>query len=279
MKETDLKPTNSMYIKGSIVEQYENPLITQAINSIYQNFGDVVSVTDKAKTLYKFGRNADIGTGAYTTVQREGGDETYCTTNAIDKFSSSNAGDTQEIVIEGHTIADGELTFATQTVTLNGQTETSLTTPLARVTRLYNNGTTDFTGDIYVYEDDTVTGGVPQTASKIHMKVTDGNQSEKCSTSFSNSDYFIVTEFIGHVFEKTSVNVEFIGELRQVGTTNKVFRRVFSTAGSNGQPTVVKFDPPIIIPKNYDARVRAISSSAGTDVGAAFNGYLAEVTA
>lgn len=263
---------------GATVGSMDNisPVLQGSVDQILATYGDKVSVEKKAKTLYKFGRFATVGT-SFVTVQAEGGDETYATTNAIDKFSSSDAGDTQEIVIEGHTISSGELTFVTQTVTLAGQTETALTTPLARVTRLYNNGTTDFAGDVYVYEDDTVTGGVPQTASKIHMKVVAGNQSEKCSTSISNNDYLIVTEFVGYCFDKATAVVEFIGELRQVGTTNKVFRRVFSTAGTNGQPTVVSFNPPFIIPKNHDIRVRAKADGANTDVGASFNGYLATV--
>jgi len=259
------------------VEIAEDSVIAQAQNSIYRNFGDRVSVTQKGKSLYKFGRNPNIGTSA-ETVWQVGGDETYCTTNAIDKFSSSNAGDTQEIVIEGHTISGGVLTFATQTVTLVGQTETALTTPLARVTRLYNNGTVDFAGDIYVYENDTVTSGVPQTTSKIHLKVpVNGNQSEKAATSISNEDYYIITQFIGYCFTKASRTVEFLGEMREVDTTNKVFRRQFSTAGSEGQPTVVNFNPPFIVPKNYDLRVRAVASASSTDIGASFNGYIAKI--
>ncbi len=253
-----------------------NALLQGAVDSIKANFGDTVSVEKKAKTLYKFGRNPAVGT-SYVTVQQENTDETYCTGNTITHFSSSDSGDTQEIVIEGQTISGGELTFVTQTVTLVGQTKTALTTPMARCTRLYNNGTVDFAGTIYVYEDDTVTAGVPQTAAKIHMKVVNGNQSEKCSTSISNKDYFIITQFTGYCFDKAAATVEFIGELRQVGTTNKVFRRVFSTAGTNGRPTEISFDPPFIIPKNCDIRVRAKADGANTDVGAAFNGYLAAV--
>lgn len=253
--------------------------LSHAIGVIRSTYGDDVSIDAKSKTLYKFGRNPATNSSTFETVQPEGGDETYATTNAIDKFSSSNAGDTQEIVIEGHTISGGKLTFVTQTVTLEGQTEKALTTPLARVTRLYNNGSTPFAGDVYVYEDDTVSAGVPQTASKIHMKVAVadiGEQSEKCSTSISNTDYLIITQFIGYCFDKTAETVEFIGELRQVGTTNKVFRRVFSTAGSDGRPTVIEFDPPFIVPKNHDIRVRAKTAGVA-DVGASFNGYLAKV--
>lgn len=264
-----------------IARQYEDCLLTQAANDIYRSTGDVISTTDKAKTLAKFGRFDAVGT-SFVTLQNEGGDETYVSTNSIDTISSSDAGDNQDTVVEGHTISNGKLTFyssavSEETITIDGQNKVTLPTPLARVTRLYNNGTTDFAGDIYVYEDDTVTSGVPQTASKIHMKVSEGNQSEKCSTSISDADYYIIKSFTGYCFDKATATVEFIGELRSVGTTNKVFRRVFSTAGSNGQPTTVYFDPPFIVPRNTDIRVRAQADGANTDVGAQFTGYLAKI--
>lgn len=276
MQYDDAQIPESPHQKVQIAEAYADPLITQAQNQIYQTFGDVVSVTNKAKTLYKFGRNPAVGT-SLVTIDRTGADETYATDNTIAYFSSSNAGDTQEITVEGHTISGGVLTFKSQTVTLAGQTKTALETPLARCSRVANNNNTDFAGDIYVYEDDTVTSGVPQTASKIHMKVTEGNQSEKCSTSISNNDYYIITSFHGYCFDKSAATVEYIGEMREVGTTNKVFRRVFSTAGANGKPTTQYFNPPFIVPKNYDVRVRAVADGTNTDVGAAFNGYLASV--
>lgn len=251
--------------------------LRHAEDKVFNTYGDIVSVENKKKTLRKFGRNADIGTG-FETIWRTGGDETYATTNAIDKISSSDNGDTQSVVIEGHTISSGILTFVTQTVTLVGQTETALTTPLARCTRLYNNGTSNFAGTIYVYEDDTVDAGVPQTAAKIHLTVAGGNQSEKASTSISNNDYWFITEFTGYCFDKAAAVVEFEIQIREVGTTNKVFRRIYETAGTNGTPTNEQFDPVIIVPKNHDVRVRAVADNATTDIGATMSGYLASVS-
>lgn len=246
-------------------------------DTILNTYGDTVSFQDKLKTLYKFGRNSDIGTSS-ETVWSTGGDETYVTTNAIDKISSSDAGDTQSVVVEGHTIDSGILTFVVQNVTLAGQTETALPIPLARATRLYNNDTSAFAGTVYVYEDDTVTAGVPQTTSKIHLTVNDGNQSEKASTSISNTDYYAITAFVGYCFDKTPAVVEFDGELRQVASTPKAWRTVFHCTGTNGSPTIVPFEPAFIIPKNSDIRVRAKADGASTDIGCAFNGYLLKVT-
>lgn len=151
-----------------------DPQIAWALAAIQEQYGDIVSVDAKKKSLLKFGRNPAVGT-SFETIWNTGGDETYPTSNSIDKISSSNDGDTQEVVIEGHTIdSNGELTFVSQTKTLEGQTESALDTPLARCTRLYNNDSTNFAGTVYIYEDDTVTAGVPQTAAKIHLTVSAG---------------------------------------------------------------------------------------------------------
>jgi len=253
----------------------DDPKINYAIRQVFGTYGDKVSVHAKGKTLNKFGRNPAINASTYETVWNTGGNETYPTTNAIDKISSSSGSDTNVVYLEGHTISGGNLTFVTQSKTLVGQTETALDTPMARCTRAYTLD--DLVGTVYVYEDDTVTAGVPQTAANIHIEITEGNQSEKCATAISNTDYYFISQFLGNVFTKTGTPIcEFIVEIRQVSASNDDFRRIFSVMGSNNSPTVINFDPYLIIPKNYDIRVSAVGSAA-MDVGASFNGFLAKV--
>lgn len=259
-----------------------NP-IALAEARIQDTFGDTVSVQEKKKTLLKFGKNVDLDT-AWETVWVQGGDETYVTDNLIDTISSSNAGDTQEVTIEGHTVSgtgtDAQFTFVVQTATLNGQNKVVLTTPLARVSRLANNSTTAFAGDIYVYEDDTLTGGVPNTASKIHLKVLGSagdTQSFKAATTFSNSDYFICTGGWASVNKAASAAVDFEMQVRTVGSVFRpVARLSLNSTGSTTQQ--ITFDPPVIVPKNADMRVRAIASAVNCEVNASFYGYLAIVT-
>lgn len=99
--------------------------LTHAVNEIESTYGDRVSIELKEKSLIKFGRNEDVGT-TEETVWLVGGDETYPTTNAIDTIVSTDAGDDQQVIIEGHTISGNDLTFVTQTATLNGTTNVSL---------------------------------------------------------------------------------------------------------------------------------------------------------
>lgn len=256
--------------------------IRHALNVIESTYGNVCSVAEKKKSLLKFGQNETLGS-SIETVWTQGGNETYVTTNAIDKFSSSSADDTVEMVIEGHTVsgtgADAQYTFVIQTVTLEGRTEKSLTTPLARVSRAYDNSVTGLAGDFYIYEDDTVSNGVPQTDSKIHLKIlgTGGStQSLKAATTISNVDYYIITSLWCSVEKKTTAVVDFVLEIRQPGG---VFRpRTWMTLNTAAQTSQqIDFKPYVIVPKNADVRVRATASTTSVGVNAAFNGYLAKV--
>lgn len=265
-------------------DEYADARMAYALRRIEADYGHRVSVAEKAKQLFKFGRNPDLGT-SYETVWEYGGDETLPTTNAIDSVSSSNNDDTESLVVEGHTVsgtgASAQYTFVVQTVTLTGQTRAALSTPLARCSRVYVNSANAVAGDVYVFENDTLTSGVPQTASKVHnlIKGTDGHtQSYKAATTFSNTDYFICTGGRCSVLKKTAGSVDVVLEVRTPGS---VFRPVagriaLSTTGTTAMQ--IDFNPYVIVPRNADVRVRAIGSTTGLEVDAAFDGYLAIVT-
>lgn len=249
--------------------------IDQALKQIRQDDGVVVVL--KNKGLSKFGYNPDVSTSR-ETVWVTGGDETYATGNDIDRVSSSNNGDNQIVVIEGHTIdGNGDLTFIVQSVTLTGQTPATLSTPLYRSTRLYNNGSTNFAGTIYVFESGgTVTAGVPQVTADIHVTAESGaNQSQKASTSLSSVDYWIITkaEVSVGVSSGNARNADFDLEVRESG---KVFRRVHPfSAANNGASQIVIFDPAIVVKPNSDVRITAVASGAGTQAKAVISGHLA----
>jgi len=247
---------------------------------ILNTYGDTVSVTAKRKTLLKFGRRDDLGTSS-ATVWQTNGNETYVGTNIIDTISASDVTDTEVISIEGHTVTgtgtSQQFTFTSQTATLNGQNKVVLTTPLARVSRASNTGSSDVIGDVYVYEDTAISGGVPTDLTKAHIKINAGEaQSYKAATTFSNTDYFICTGGFAAVDKKTSATVDFEMQVRNVGG---VFRPVSRIAlDSSAQTTQqIQFYPYVIIPKNADIRIVAVSSSSNTEVSASFQGFLAAV--
>lgn len=203
---------------SALSQETKNPLLVDALREIELQYGDRVSISGKGKTLIKYGRNDAVGTSETTVMTLPSGElhETYVTTNIIDKFSSSDDGDDQQWKVEGHICVDGVPTdFVPQEITLQGQDETALTTPLCRVTRAYSNDSTSSAGAIYFYEDDTVSSGVPQTAEKIHLTVPAGlQQSAKASTALSEDDYAICTQVTGSLLEKTSSYADFRLQIR-----------------------------------------------------------------
>lgn len=248
------------------------PRLQDAIGQVAKDYGHSVALKNKA--LLKFGRSETLGT-SYETVWQRGGSETFLTDNLIDKISSSDNGDTQDVVVEGHTIdGSGNLTFVTQSVTLAGQTETALTTPMARANRMYNNDSTDFAGVVYVYEDDTVTAGVPQTTAKIHLQSSgSSNQSLKAATSISQYDYWFITSMYVAVTKKTTAVADFDLQVRDQG---KVFRTRFQLeASSDGSGQFIELDPVLMVKPNSDVRIQAVASTTNVAVTAWMNGPLA----
>jgi hypothetical protein len=243
---------------------YQNDRREHAIKEILETYGDAVII--KPTSLLKFGRNEDIGT-SIETVWSTGGDEDYRTGNTIDKIVGM-AGSTQSIVIEGHTIdGSGNFIFVTQSATLNGTNQVTLTTPLARASRAYNNSSTVLPAGVVTIIDTS-------NSNSIHLSIPTGkNQSFKCATTISNNDYLIITGYNFGVNRQQTRTVDFYLEVRNKG---KIFRERFAATSTNGNISGV-FDPCIIVPTNSDIRVRAISSSTATSVVASINGYLALV--
>ena len=257
---------------------YEVPdgRLVQAEREIQATFGDVVSIDRKAKSLLKFGRSAQLSTSGLQTVWTVGGNEAYVSTNSISTISSSSASDTEVIRVEGHTVSGGEFTFVVQNVTLSGQTKVTLDTALARVSRISNGGGTELVGRVVVYEDTTISGGIPSDATKIHIDIPLGfQQSLKSATTFSSQDYYVMTGFYGSVSAKTSAAVDFYVEIRE---PNGVFLPMACfTASSAGGNSDISLDPAIIAPKNSDLRIRCETQDNNAIVFGIFKGYLAKV--
>ena len=260
---------------------YEVPdgRLVQAEREIYRQFGEVVSIQNKAKSLIKFGKSAALVTGSLQTVWTVGGDETYVSANVIDSISSSSLTDLQEIYIEGHTVSgsgeDQKFTFVSQVVALNGRTRVALPIPLARVSTAYNNNGSLLTGRVAVYENTALTQAIPPDDTPLPMDIPLGLQeSFKAATTFSDKDYFICTGGFGSVSLKQDGAADFYLEIREAG---KVFRQVAAISATSSSPWIIDLDPAVVIPKNCDARIRVETSANGVVVFSNFKGYLAKV--
>ena len=264
-------------------KNYEVPdaRLVQAEREIYRTFGDEVSIQTKAKSLVKFGKSAPLASRERATVWTVNNDyEVYVSSNIIDSISSSSLSDTQEIYIEGHTITgtgfDQKFTFVSQRINLNGQTRVALPTPLARVSIATNNNGSLIQGRVVVYENTALTSGVPTDLTKIHIDIPLGFQeSFKAATTFSDSDYYILTGGFGGVSGKQAASADFYLEVRKAGGV--FIQGAAVTASSTGGNWDIELDPAIIIPKNSDIRVVAEADTNNAIVFASFKGYLAEV--
>lgn len=141
-----------------------------------------------------FGNNDAVG-ASFEAIWPQGGTHTYIGTAAALKISSSSAADTEDITITG---LDANWDVQEVTQTLAGQTETTVgtTETWIRVDRMRNVGTSDLVGDVYCYLDDTVTAGVPQTQSKIQLKIPIGfgkSMAARFSVPDDNTAY--ITDF------------------------------------------------------------------------------------
>lgn len=250
----------------------------QVIKSTY---GDDVQV--KPKDLLKFGQNKNVGTSEATVMELLGSEvmETYATDNVIDAVVSDDAGNTQDVVIEGHSISGGVFTFVSQTVTLNGQTKVDLDTPLARATRIYNADSSALAASsrVYVYNSSGVTlaSGVPDIDAQVHLIMDAGEeQSLKAATAFSNVDYGLITQVYGTVDKKTAATVDFRLKVRTAGGVFRTqFKRSVASTGNNNFDFQIR--PFLIVPKNADVIVTAVASTTGVSVSAGFNCLLAKI--
>lgn len=260
-----------------------------ALERIRKDDGKVCDIRGKAKALRKFGRTVNADSGVKTTIANfpDGvANETFETTNAVTSIVSSDAADDAVVRIEGHTIdGSGNLTFVVQDATLNGQTIVALTTPLARCTRIsVKDGTfaspaTGVAGTVAVFYG-TATSGVPDTAANVKCQITAGvQQSQKCATSVSATDYLIITEISAGLRRGNSSTVAADVEMEVARIGGVFLPRGLELELRTGATASAKLDlnPCIIVPSNSDVRMVATSNTNDTSVKAFFGGYLASV--
>ena len=294
MKATATGPLNRRIF--ALEEELEMQALKRAENEIFRTYGHSVSIVEKGKPLDKFGISLNANAGVRTTVALFQGtvvNETFTTTNSIDSVVSSSASDTMAVVIEGHTIdGSGNLTFSVQTATLNGQTPVSLSTPIARATRIYvaNSGIFGVypaaaVGNVAVYDSTVATtapGGTPSDATATKLMLASGStQSEKCATATSSVDYWIINEVQASVLSGSpNARIEFDIERRDIvnGGAWRPFGLQLSLSTGELPTQPAPMQNYVIIPPNHDVRMIARSQTNASEVSAAMRGPLAIIT-
>jgi hypothetical protein len=243
-----------------------------ALNEIERTYERPASIIRKAKSLHKWGYNASSANGTFETVQDGGGTETLLETNAITVIDSTSASDTAKTVrIEGHYLtADDDLVFVVQSAALTGTTAVTLSTPLARCSRMFISSGADAVG--------TITVNAGEGGTTYNQIVAGSSTSEKAATSISYRDYLIVTGFGASILGNNSAAVRFRADLKIPGQPWRPQAR-WSLKGDTTDYDQDTSATPFIIPPNSDIRIQASASSAGTSITAHFDGWFAIDTA
>jgi len=183
---------------------------------------------------------------------------TQVTTAALLYVSSSNAGDTtQSVTITG---LDANYDVITETIELNGQTRVTGTKAFLRVNGVELSAAC--AGNVYVYYVSAVTGGVPDTKSKIQAMVAIGDlvaynaiytvprnknlylTSLRYASAASTTAHDVVLSVIRKIYGGSNVTVKTI-KYTDLGTTNYTDAQVSFT------------DQPILFPAKSEFRVQS----------------------
>jgi len=154
------------------------------------------------------GHDSAIGTSIATVGNNLSELQTYSSSADIDSISSTDTNDTHDITIIGLDVDYNEV--AAQVVTLNGQNRVAISTPLLRITKIYNATNTPTLGVIWVYVNTVITNGKPNDLTKIRKSIhrTGGVAGPTYSNEISTSSCYTVpagkTAYI--VFGKMTVS-------------------------------------------------------------------------
>lgn len=226
----------------------------------------------------KFGRNPDLDTGANgEDIWSQGGLYTFLSVAATLYVTSTDDTDTKEITVQG---LDATWAFQEATVDLTGQTQAEIGSGLTwlRVFRAFNSDSTPTLGDVYVAEQDTDTGGVPDTASKIKAKIDIYSQQTLMA---------LYTVPLG----KTGFVIDSYQTLNKIGATIGVNLRLY-TRESGGVFRAVRilgvqstgtsdfpYRPPFPdgpFPAKTDILIRGVAAANDADVSAGFSVMLVD---
>jgi hypothetical protein len=214
-------------------------------------------------SINKFGYNGTLPT-SYEDVWEQSLVYTYTTTAQVMHCSSSDDTDTQMIEVQG---LDENWQRQIITVKLVGQTETAIGTALwMRIDRVRNLGATDFGGTVYIYEDDTVAVGVPQTPAKIRaIAIGANNQTQMALFTIPAGHVGYITGIYASTSSTKLVSAGLF--VREPGGVFQIKHLKEFTQGIWDY----KFSIPLKIKAMSDIAMKAKVTVAGGDIAAGFD--------
>ena len=278
---------------SGIMRVEEDFRIHQAVNDIYRLYGDEVSVSQKKKSLIKFGETLNADNGVKTTIARFQGDlveETFVVENTIDSISSGSANDVGPVIVEGHYFdSDNNFIFHEQTPILTGQTRVVLDQPLCRAnTGIRGLGSfsfpvADLVGPVHIFDNSAaggITDGAPDTPAATKLYMPAGSQrTEKCQTTISWRDYWIILRVFFALNRASAADVTALCDLeyRQQGGVWIPYGLKTQLTRDRHPSENVPLEVGLIVPKNSDIRAVITSNTANTIGYARMAGVLASI--
>jgi hypothetical protein len=252
----------------------------------------------KHSIIHKFGAAHDFDTGDGEVTVWDGSDDsvtfntndtskytyTYSSTNDIGILSSDNAGDTQNIEIQG---LDNSGNLLIQTFALNGTTDVDLSatgTDYKRVFRMKNEGSTNLAGHVYVRTNgsaqDGVVAGQPDDAASIRAMIhteADANQTEMAIYTVPTGYTAYVKDLYAHTAggsRSTNYVIRFFA--RESGG---VFQLKYRSSISDNSDDHTMWDLPYKYTAGTDLEITAETTESaitGSAVIAGFTFYLVQ---
>ncbi len=232
----------------------------------------------------KFGNNPDIDAAQTEDCWEGGGTYTFISDSGAQLYiSSSSAADTMNFVLLPLVAnAGGDWNVETITVTLAGQTKTAITVPsggaIARINRARNDSAVAITGTVYIYEDDTVIAGVPQTASKIRAIITPTNDQTLMAIDSipSNSTGLLHRWHVSIDGPNAGATITARLYVRTLGKIFLVKDKPLTVSGGSPSPPAREFSPPLAIPAQSDVKIVITSDANNVAASGSFDMVIAD---
>lgn len=240
--------------------------------------GDV----DNTFVVHKFGDATDIDIGDDNVVIWDGScdflsgpkivDYTFSASADITRITSSDDGDATDVEIQG---LDSNWDYCSQIVTLTGQTDAILSTPLIRVTRMINVGSSDISGTVYLRtEGSTVTSGTPDDTTSVRAIIKNGdNQTAMAIYSVPRGHRMFVVHGWSTLSRKNNGIARVTISRRSFGGVFRVIHRI--SLNSSGTSTDHRiYTIPIVIEEKEDLIYKASVEGNNTGVAAGFHALI-----
>lgn len=232
---------------------------------------------DGHSILTLFARNTNVGATNTETIWDYGGNYTYLTADTQLYASSTDAGDTDvDIWVQG---LDENYNEVLRVVNLNGQSQVALSGLMFRVHNAFTAQTSNNipNGDVYIAESDTLTAGVPNTASKVKSMIRRARDTSEnvidvgtdfASDNFSHNGFYTVPAgktayaYYAVVYIGKNDDVTLSGRVRSEGGIwwNRSPSELYQNAPAQ------EFQTRLGIPEKTDLEWRCIAGSAGAAI-------------